>query len=712
MSAFKIGILTMALGLFQGPGTCAIVSMEGRRQRVKVMVLPALLQIVALLCAAAYLAAQEVLVPQGALWRYSDTGVTPGDGWQAVSFDDATWNAGPAILGYGDGDVTTVIRYGPASTNKFITTYFRHAFVVSNAATFDRLRVRLLRDDGAVVYLNGTEVLRDNLPAGTITNTTVALTAVGGAEERAYFSFTVSAAYLVEGTNVLAVEVHQSSPTSSDVAFDLALTAEWPPFVITPLVTGDPVGGTNGTIDLAVTVSDPALRSSNVTVQFHLRLAGPAPGPDFTLVVLPDTQYYTAGLNGGTPAMFAAQTDWIVSNRVARNIAFVSQLGDTVEHGDNGGTNVEWLAAADALYRLEDPFATSLIDGIPYGVAVGNHDQTPNGSAEGTTYFYNQLFGIDHFAARSYYGGHFGTNNDTHYELFASGGLRFVALHLEYNAETNLAVLEWAGQILQTHADRRAIVVGHQMVDTGNPGSFGPAGQRIYDALKGRTNLLLMLGGHVTGEGRRTDVFQGRPVHTLLANYQSRENGGNGWLRLLEFSPSNSVIRVRTYSPLLDQYESDADSEFTLDCNLGTGGAFASVGETSAVIPTPSAGVTCSNLASATTYEWFVSVADGSRVQRSPVWRFTTGDIGESVLKLSIATTPNGDLEFSWPSTIGRIYRVCFKDDLETSGWTDLSEDIEAISGITRWRAPMPTGIPHRFYAVRVVGQSPIRPGQ
>src|SRR6476646_52856 len=110
----------------------------------------------------------------------------------------------------------------------------------------------------------------------------------------------------------------------------------------------------------------------------------PTPGgSDFTFVALPDTQYYVSHLNGGLPAMFTSQTDWIVANRSIRNIAYVAQLGDCVENGDNGGNNAEWLEATNALYRLEDPITTSLPFGIPYGVAVGNHDQSPNGSASG-----------------------------------------------------------------------------------------------------------------------------------------------------------------------------------------------------------------------------------------------------------------------------------------------------------------------------------------
>ena len=89
-------------------------------------------------------------------------------------------------------------------------------------------------------------------------------------------------------------------------------------------------------------------------------------GADFTLVALPDTQYYVSSLNGGSPAMFTSQTDWIVANRSVRNVAYVAQLGDCVQNGDNGGNNAEWLEATNALYRLENPITTFLPAGIPY----------------------------------------------------------------------------------------------------------------------------------------------------------------------------------------------------------------------------------------------------------------------------------------------------------------------------------------------------------
>src|SRR5438034_1734191 len=91
----------------------------------------------------------------------------------------------------------------------------------------------------------------------------------------------------------------------------------------------------------------------------------PPAGADFTLVALPDTQYYVSSLNGGLPAMLVSQTDWIVANSSIRNIAYVAQLGDCVQNGDNGGNNAEWLEATNALYRLENPNTTFMPAGIP-----------------------------------------------------------------------------------------------------------------------------------------------------------------------------------------------------------------------------------------------------------------------------------------------------------------------------------------------------------
>jgi hypothetical protein len=166
------------------------------------------------------------LLAAGSAWRYWDQGTAPAASWIQAAFDDSAWNVGPAILGYGGDRETTVVDFGGNSSRKHITTWFRRAFVVEDPARLTNLRIGLLRDDGAAVYLNGRELFRDNLPSGTLTAQTLASSAVGGTDETTYFERAVDLTRLVAGTNFFAVEIHQTSATSSDTAFDLRLTAD------------------------------------------------------------------------------------------------------------------------------------------------------------------------------------------------------------------------------------------------------------------------------------------------------------------------------------------------------------------------------------------------------------------------------------------------------------------------------------------------------
>jgi Bacterial Ig domain/Calcineurin-like phosphoesterase/Purple acid Phosphatase, N-terminal domain len=162
-----------------------------------------------------------MLVPSGATWKFLDNGTDQGTAWRAPNFDDTSWASGPAELGYGDGGEATVVSYGPSPGSKYITTYFRRAFSVANAADFQGLTLRVKRDDGVVVYLNGNEVYRDNIPAGTVSYTTPALAAAD--DGATFLQSSVSASLLTSGINVLAVEIHQSDRSSSDISFDLEL---------------------------------------------------------------------------------------------------------------------------------------------------------------------------------------------------------------------------------------------------------------------------------------------------------------------------------------------------------------------------------------------------------------------------------------------------------------------------------------------------------
>ncbi len=174
--------------------------------------------------------ADDLLISKGAVWKYLDDGSNQGSAWTAPTFDDSAWASGPAELGYGDGDEATVVGYGGNSSQKYATTYFRTSFNVTNPALYLALSLNLRRDDGVAVYLNGTEVARDNLATGAAYNT-FADHSISGVEEDIFYSFHFDAAGLVAGNNVLAVEVHQVSPTSSDISLDLELIGRTAPFV-------------------------------------------------------------------------------------------------------------------------------------------------------------------------------------------------------------------------------------------------------------------------------------------------------------------------------------------------------------------------------------------------------------------------------------------------------------------------------------------------
>jgi hypothetical protein len=380
---------------------------------------------------------------------------------------------------------------------------------------------------------------------------------------------------------------------------------------------------------LTVTTTDPD--NSSLTVRYFGRETDSEPLSDFSVIALPDTQWYTENEGGNLAAIFSAQTDWIVAQRNALKIEAVLHLGDITQDGDNPATSAEqWNNASNAMYRLEDPLTTMLPHGIPYSMAVGNHDQAPFGNADGTTAGFNRFFGVhpttglNHFRNRPYYGGTSSPESaDNNYITFSAGGLQFIVITLEYDTTQDADDLAWADALLKSHPHHRGIITTHWTVNTGNPASFSPQGQAIYDALKHNPNLILMHGGHIAGEGRRTDTYQGRSVHSILADYQSRENGGNGWLRILTFRPSLNRVEIQTYSPTLNRYETDADSRFNLDVDLsGRGRPFVELGSQTVAPGTSS--FTWSSRSPATRYEWYAEVSDGKSMTRTSVQTFTT----------------------------------------------------------------------------------------
>ncbi|MCS7463154.1 glycoside hydrolase family 92 protein [Paenibacillus doosanensis] len=167
---------------------------------------------------------RQTLIAEQSVWKYYDKGQYAGSGWNGPEYDDSRWAEGQAMLGYDNtGKVKTKVSYGPDANNKYPTTYFRKTFEVSDASDILELDAGLIRDDGAIVYLNGHEVIRTNMPAGPVNYNTYANATVN--DERDRNAYQIDPAYLVPGTNVISAEVHQVNATSSDIAFEFSLEA-------------------------------------------------------------------------------------------------------------------------------------------------------------------------------------------------------------------------------------------------------------------------------------------------------------------------------------------------------------------------------------------------------------------------------------------------------------------------------------------------------
>lgn len=295
-------------------------------------------------------------------------------------------------------------------------------------------------------------------------------------------------------------------------------------------------------------------------------------GPEkFTLIVLPDTQYYIEAF----PDLLVDQIDWILAERDTRNILMVLHEGDIVENFDSPE---EW-ERAEAIFR-------PLRGVVPAAFLPGNHDMSPEGDTES----YNRFFPIADFAGSGKWGGFPPGGSENGYHRFTAGGYDFglfrlgadpfLVLMLEFCPRPE--VLTWANQVLREHPESHAIVVTHAYLNTFGQRhirqpSFGcgpgPENtQYLFDGLiYPNPNVFLVLSGHeydtqdADGEAYRVDGnVAGRPVHQLLADYQRRPNGGDGWLRILGFNQEIGEVIVRTYSPSIGSYEKDDDSDFRI----------------------------------------------------------------------------------------------------------------------------------------------------
>lgn len=395
---------------------------------------------------------------------------------------------------------------------------------------------------------------------------------------------------------------------------------------------------------LQVRATDPD--DAQVDVTFHAQAdtpGAPGTGDPFTLMLMPDTQNYVS--TSANTDIMRQQAQWIADNQDALDIAFVAHLGDIVGFET---TTVQWQRASQYMAILDAA-------GVPSAVLPGNHDMN---LTTGTAALYQQYFPVSRYANASWnsatarYGGYFGQDqfgddpvdrqNMDSYSLFTAGGMDFLILSLEFNAPD--PVLDWARRVLAAYPDRRAIVATHSYVETAGGltaqvgrADGGNSGQAIWEELvRPSCSVFLVVNGHfsdeVTAEARRTDTNAcGQPVQAMLSDYQDRPRGGDGWLRYLTFDPGADEIRAFTYSPFLGQFETDADSQFTVPYDMTQPADLPVVG-TATVASGAVASVPVPALPPGTVVDWYATIDDGTTVMRGPTWSYTVAPAGPVTL--------------------------------------------------------------------------------
>ena len=295
----------------------------------------------------------------------------------------------------------------------------------------------------------------------------------------------------------------------------------------------------------------------------------------FTIAVLPDTQNYSQRY----PETFLAQTRWIAENRKARNIACVLHLGDIT----NRNSPEQWENARRAMEVLDGS--------VPYFMVPGNHDYSDGGRCADRGTLLNDYFPVAKFRDRPTFGGTYDKEPErmeNSFHLFSAGERDFLVLALEFGPRKD--VVRWANEVAEKHADREAILITHAFIyydetrydwakygadQRWNPHDYGVAkntnddvtdGEELWrDLISRHENFIMTLNGHVLGDGLgrvTTQTPAGREVHQMLVNFQMRPEGGDGWLRLMEFRDDGATVQVYDYSPKRKQRNESSQNQF------------------------------------------------------------------------------------------------------------------------------------------------------
>ena len=423
-------------------------------------------------------------------WKYLVFNSDQGTGWQATAFNDASWASGNAELGYGDDDEETTVGYIGTTTTKSITTYFRKAFTIASIPS--ALSLDLLVDDGAVVYLNGVEIYRQNMPAGTILFSTLASAASGASgvpSETDWTAVALNPASLVVGNNVIAVEIHQNLPGSSDISFNLRLSNNGGSI---PVVTRGAY--LQMLAPNSITVRWQTDIASNSKVDFGTTLAYGTPVNNATVStehevqittgLLANTKYFyrigtsTTPIQGTANNFFktgiAANASnfkvWVTGDygvsaaghpdQISVRNAYQTYVGSSpadfwIWLGDNAYSSGTATEYTDNVFNVH----TELLKSLPFFPSPGNHDYGNQAYQSATTLTTNwEYFNAFTMPTTAQLGG-IASNTEKYYS-YDYGNAHFVVLDT-WGANTNAAMYSWLQSDLQANAKKFVVCYFH-----------------------------------------------------------------------------------------------------------------------------------------------------------------------------------------------------------------------------------------------------------
>lgn len=508
----------------------------------------------------------DTLINTNSAWKYLDNGSNQGSAWRAAAFNDASWSSGNAELGYGDGGEATVVSYGSNSSNKYITTYFRKSFNVVNPSLYSALTLGIVRDDGVVVYINGIEVYRNNLPSGTIAFNTFATAAISGADETAWNNVVIPSSSLVAGANVMSVEIHQNAVSSSDISFNVRLFSSGS--LTTPTVVrgaylqklsptgvtirwrtdiacdskvqfGNSISYGNSVVDLnLVTEHIVTISGLNAATNYFYSIG------TSTLKLQGDSKnnFYTAASTGSTnPVRIWVTGDFGngSSQQTAVKNSYVTYTGTTPTNlwlwlGDNAyinGTDAEYQTNVFNKY-------TDQLKSFPLFPSIGNHDYAQVGyqsaSALGLNFPYFNIFSVPS-AGES--GGV--ASNTPKYYSYNNANIHFIVLD-SYGSLNNSTspMYTWLQNDLSANSQRWTIVYFHHA-----PYSKGSHDSDTeIDLANMRTNIVPLL------ENYHVDLVLSGHSHTNERSYLMKGHYGlaNSFTSAMKMSTATNTFTKTT----------------------------------------------------------------------------------------------------------------------------------------------------------------------